>query len=292
LLSSSGTASLGVDDSLNAATLVVKLMTMIDSSALYQSSDKLEIGGSRFHWKDDVPFSKYLQDLFPTGNHSILSYPARDLPVGMKSDLRATKLKKHLHITFCATYDIRNHLRLDRRLNVLEIYHHTAFLKEQLRLTKGTGDWSSPSTSIRVGALPRQLVLEVLDSLQHVLFDLTDPKSKKLLRSLISARSFDPDALNFEFSVIRNAGEEKENTAYVYLADRLSELFNEVQNPPPRSWLQRRAGRKSSARHMMMATLAGVFFALLLGFASLALSSYQTYIAYQAWQHPKAQPDS
>lgn len=46
--------------------------------------------------------------------------------------------------------------------------------------------------------------------------------------------------------------------------------------------------RKSGARYMMMATLIGVVFAVLLGMVSLAVSSYQTWIAYQAWQHPIA----
>jgi len=137
-------------DLLNATTLVVKLLTMIDSSALYHSSDRLETGRSRIHWKDDVPFSKYLQDLFPTDNHPVLSYPNNDLFIDMKFELRATKLKKHLGITFRPTHDIRNHLRLHRRLNALEIYHHTAFLKEHMRLTRASGDWLSPSTSIQV----------------------------------------------------------------------------------------------------------------------------------------------
>jgi len=39
---------------------------------------------------------------------------------------------------------------------------------------------------------------------------------------------------------------------------------------------------------MMLATLIGVVFAVLLGMVSLAVSSYQTWIAYQAWQHPVA----
>lgn len=36
----------------------------------------------------------------------------------------------------------------------------------------------------------------------------------------------------------------------------------------------------------MMATVAGVAFAVLLGMASLAVSSYQAWLAYQQWQHP------
>jgi len=124
----------------------------------------------------------------------------------------------------------------------------------------------------------------VLDSLQGTLFPLSDPKSKKLLRSLISKCSFDPDILTFEFSSVRRVGEE--SVPYIYLADRLADLYNELQTPQPRSWLQRSVQRRSSARHVMMATLIGVVFAILLGMASLGVSSYQAWIAYQAWKHP------
>ena len=134
----------------NATTVVVKLLTMIDSSALHRSSDRLEKGSSRISWTDDVPFSKFLQDLFPTENHPVLSYPTNDLLLDMKSELKAIKLKKRLDISLRPTHDLRNHLRLDRKSNTLEIYHHIGFLKEQLRATKGHGDWSSPSASIKL----------------------------------------------------------------------------------------------------------------------------------------------
>jgi hypothetical protein len=137
------------------------------------------------------------------------------------------------------------------------------------------------------GALPRQLLLETLDSLQVVLFPLSDPKSKRLLCSLIHECSLDPDILRFEFSSIRNAGEE--SVPYVFLADRLADLYNELQNPKPRGWLGRQMERKSGARYMMMATLVGVLFAVLLGMGSLAVSCYQAWVSYQAWQHPVIQ---
>jgi len=134
------------------------------------------------------------------------------------------------------------------------------------------------------GSLPRQLVLKVLDSLQTVLFPLSEPKSKRLLQSLVDKCSLDPDIVNFEYSSIRNIGEE--NIPYVYLADRLSDLYNEVRNPRPRGWLERQIERKSGARYMMMATLIGVMITVLLGIVSLAVSSVQTWIAYQAWKYP------
>ncbi|EAW17100.1 uncharacterized protein NFIA_004580 [Aspergillus fischeri NRRL 181] len=132
-----------------ATTLAVKVLLMVDCSALHQSSNRLKKGISKVHWKDDVPFNQYLRDLFPVQTNPIFSSAGSDLsPV--KSELRATKLKKHLHITLQATHDVRNHLRFDRKNNVLEVFHYTAFLKEQLKLTKGKEDPSDPMTSIKV----------------------------------------------------------------------------------------------------------------------------------------------
>ncbi|KAL4727170.1 hypothetical protein ACLX1H_006071 [Fusarium chlamydosporum] len=185
-LTSSNTISQEIlgDNQVDAVTLTVKAMLMIDPSALHHSSDRLEKGTFRVHWKKDVPLSKYIQDSFPLGNHNVLSYNNSELFAEVKRQLKAVNLKRRLGITIRATSDMRNHLLFDRRNNILEVYHYTSFLKEHLRVTRDIGDCSSPSLSLKRGVLPRQLVLEVLDSLQGTLFPLCDPKSKKLLRSL------------------------------------------------------------------------------------------------------------
>ncbi|KAM7186413.1 hypothetical protein V8F20_011414 [Naviculisporaceae sp. PSN 640] len=270
--------------------LVARLLLMVEPSPMYHSSHRLEKGIRRIHWEGCTPFSKFVQDIFPVQNHPVLSSRNADaeLLADMKSDLRATKLIKSLGVRFEATHDISSHLRYNRKTDVIEIFHHVAFLKEQLRATKGTGDCTTPYASIKRGALPRPLVLEVLDSIQGIMFPLCDRKSRKLLKSLVQSNSFDPEVLNFEFGSIRNPGED--DIPYVYLADRLSDIYNELQNPRPRTWLERQMERKSGARYMMMATLIGVIFAVLLGMASLAVSACQTWIAYQAWQHPVAPP--
>lgn len=139
--------------------------------------------------------------------------------------------------------------------------------------------------SLRSGVVPRQLALEVLESLQTILFPLSDPKSEQYLAALVTSLALDPDVMRFESAAIRRPGEE-EGFSYVYFAERLAELHAELQSPRPRGWLERQVERKSGARYMMLATLVGVVFAVVLGMASLALSSYQTWIAYQAWQHP------
>jgi len=66
----------------------------------------------------------------------------------------------------------------------------------------------------------------------------------------------------------------------------MAELYEEVENPSPDGLFEKWLERKSGARYVMLATLIGVLFAVLLGFLSLAVSVYQSYISYQAWIHP------
>jgi hypothetical protein len=134
------------------------------------------------------------------------------------------------------------------------------------------------------GALPRQLALEALDSVQKVLFPLSDAKSRALLQSLVSTASFDPDSLRFESTTIRSADEKE--ISYHYFGARLADLYEELENPQPRGWIEKWLERKSGARYLMLATLIGVLIALILGFASLGVSSYQAWVGYQAWKHP------
>ena len=134
------------------------------------------------------------------------------------------------------------------------------------------------------GALPRQLALETLDSLQKVLFPLSDLKSRSLLLSLTSTSSFDPDSLRYEFTAIRNHDEK--DIAYHYWGTRLADLYEELENPTVRGSFEKWLERRSGARYVMFATVIGVMIAILLGMASLAIGSYQAWVGYQQWKHP------
>jgi hypothetical protein len=138
------------------------------------------------------------------------------------------------------------------------------------------------------GALPRQLALEVLDSVQKILFPLSDHKSSALLLSLTSTSFFDPDSLRFESASIRN--NEEKDIAYLYLGTRLADLYEELKNPKPRGLFEKWLERRSGARYVMLATLVGVVIAILLGVASIAVGAYQAWVGYQAWQHPVSNP--
>ena len=134
------------------------------------------------------------------------------------------------------------------------------------------------------GALPRQLVIEILDSIQKVLFPISDSRSRAELRSLIRKHDFDRDLEHFEFAAIRRPSEERVN--YDYLGGRLLDLYDELQDPKPRGWWEEWIERRSGGRYVMMATLIGIFIAILLGIAGLVVGIFQSWVAYQAWQHP------
>ena len=68
----------------------------------------------------------------------------------IKAALMAKKLKKRAGLSFRPTDDLRDHLQLDRKTGSVEIYHHTAFLKEHLRLTKESPKGMSVSDSLRL----------------------------------------------------------------------------------------------------------------------------------------------
>ncbi|KAI9763202.1 MAG: hypothetical protein M1839_006576 [Geoglossum umbratile] len=297
-------------DKERAIDLAVGIMTMIHCSAQRQSSSILEHGIYRTSWRSDVTFSQFITHLFPMTDHPSLNDDSERLSSDMKRALTARKLIKRSGLKFRPTDDLRSHLKLDRKNDIVEIFHHTAFLKEHLRLTKdkprnmSVSDslklqvkplhqpmlsilviWVNEYTSTISGALPRQLVLETLDSIQKILFPLSDPKSRSLLLSLTSTSSFDPDSLRFESASIRTA--EEKDIKYHYFGGRLVDLHEELENPKPRGWIGKWLERRSGARYVMLATLTGVLIAVSLGIASLAVGIYQAWLGYQQWQHPK-----
>lgn len=118
--------------------LALKILLMVDSSAphFFSDSRRLEMGTFRVAWKSDMPLNDYLRNIFPTNNQNVLNYADSEQSVEMTEQLNAINLRRSLGITIAATSDIQNHLRLNRRTNILEVYHFTSFLKEQLRATK------------------------------------------------------------------------------------------------------------------------------------------------------------
>lgn len=129
-------------DQERAINIAVRVMMMVNCSALRQSSALLEHGSHQAPWRSDVPFSEFITSIFPKTDHPSIDH--------IKENLRATKLKKRAGLRFEPTDDLRSHLKLDRKRAVVEIFHHTAFLKEQLRLTKDEPGIMSVTQSIKL----------------------------------------------------------------------------------------------------------------------------------------------
>lgn len=123
-------------DQERAINLAVRTMVMVNCSAQRQSPGLLEHGGYQIPWRNDVTFSQFIMNGFPTTDHPVLNEDSPSASLDMKKALTAKKLKKRAGLNFRPTDNLRNHLKLDRRNHVVEIYHHTAFLKEHLRITK------------------------------------------------------------------------------------------------------------------------------------------------------------
>ena len=132
------------------------------------------------------------------------------------------------------------------------------------------------------GNIPRALALETLNTIHKVLFP-PDRDSQVLLASLVSRASFDEDCLRYESAKYRK---EDEESSYHYFGSRLADLYDELQNPTPRSWFQTWLERKSGARYVMMATLIGVGIAIVIGLLGLGVATFQAWVAWQQWKHP------
>jgi hypothetical protein len=129
-------------DQERAINIAVRVMMMVNCSASRQSSALLEHGSQQVPWRGDVPFSEFITSIFPKTDHPSIDH--------IKGNLRATKLKKRAGLRFEPTDDLRNHLKLDRKRAVVEIFHHTAFLKENLRLTKDKPRNMSATESLKL----------------------------------------------------------------------------------------------------------------------------------------------
>ncbi|KAH0526798.1 hypothetical protein TsFJ059_010079 [Trichoderma semiorbis] len=267
-----------------AFNLAVQVMSMVKCSAENQPSSLLELGTQAIQWHFDESLAEFLSRAFPqkdTGNLHIHddSGEIRDI----KPALTARRLKKVAGLRFQGTDDLRNHLRMDVKRGVVEIYHYTSVLREHLAASQKLHDSLVFEDSISVGNIPRQIALEALDSMQKILFPF-DSDSEQILCDLVSKESFDPDCLRYDSAVYRREGEEA--ASYNYFGARLVDLFKELEDPSPRGILEKWLQRKSGARYMMMATLVGVVIAIILGILGLAVGVFQAWVSYEAWKHP------
>jgi hypothetical protein len=111
-------------------------MFMVNCSAQRQIFGLLEYGMDKVEWRNDATFAKFMADIFLMTDHPGINNENAGVSIDMKIALKARKLEKIAGLKFRATNDLRSHLKLDQKSGIVDIFHHTAFLKEHLRLTK------------------------------------------------------------------------------------------------------------------------------------------------------------
>lgn len=127
--------------------LGVRLMLMAHNNTVDIGTN--EYGNHQVPWFNES-LKDFIVSWFPTIDHHIFSHPSHPLYDGLKSELKARKLKKHLKAHLWPTDNIMDHLKFDRQRNVIFIFHHAGFVKEQLRLTKLLTKTAPPEASIRL----------------------------------------------------------------------------------------------------------------------------------------------
>ncbi|KAK3395008.1 hypothetical protein B0H63DRAFT_408293 [Podospora didyma] len=301
-----------------AFDLVARVMTMAkvnsseydqDDDVVFTSRDEEDQQGQKllsppFIWPPEKSLQMALADSFPVRVHPSLQDNDSQAK-NIKARLTAVNLTRIARLKIEGTNDLQHHLRLDQATGVVQVFHFTSVLKEHLLATKpdvnrrrrsndSDGQEKAPSS-----CLPRPIALETLYSIQ-LLFP-RDEKSQALLRNLVSKHGFDPDCLRFGTApfecraplprrpsdgvITETVVDEKHQALrYPIWGSRLMDLFDEIENPKPRGLLDAWLERRSKSRHVMLATLAGVAAAVLLGLLSLIVSVFQAWVAWQQWK--------
>ncbi|KAK8068548.1 hypothetical protein PG996_007660 [Apiospora saccharicola] len=275
-------------DQHRAFSLALHIMSMVTVAAQNSYIDDLEAALLPDVWSDNVSPMQYLESVLQ-GQSGVRSAASPGPGQGLAQNLevnrvlkspKARRLSKVGKLSFKATNNLNDHLKLDKKKGVVKLFRHAAFLKEQLLASRSA--LAKTSQGVFEG-LSRQYALEVLHSIQDVLFP-PDMKSQAFLRSLISEQEMDPDCTLYNNSEYELEGED--DVSYQWLGPRLMDLYEELENPTPRGVLDQWLERKSRARHVMLATVIGVFVAVFLGILSLIVGIIQTYIAWQQWKAP------
>jgi hypothetical protein len=117
-----------------AFNMAIQIMDMVDCLLECQSSDDMELGYCPAFWSDDQTHHEFMEAAFPINDHPRL----RKTRSIVKRQLNAMKLKKVVGVKFDGTNDLKSHLKFDPETRVLEIFHHTTFLRECLLATRDT----------------------------------------------------------------------------------------------------------------------------------------------------------
>lgn len=261
-------------DQNRAFNLAASVLLLFNCGAAHERTGLYEEDVLQFPWRDAVSLNTLVRQAFPRNSSaSFDTNKVRPDWTEVIFSLAVVRWDKTASLRIEPTNDLRSHLTLNLRTRIVQIYHSTSILKEIISASKVNSE---------ACVIPRALACEVLKTIHHILF-APDHNSQVLLSSLVSRRNFDKDLLSYKSSGVEG---DEDFLSYPYFGARLAELYDELQNPTPRTRLESWFERRSGARYMLMATMIGVFIAVILGFLSLGVAMFQAWVAYQQWKHP------
>ena len=268
---SNGKVCANAADQDRAMNLAASIIFMINCGTSLDSADFFEQDGPPISWRSNVTATAFASEVFPHESPGSLASILGDTKLSdLLRSLAASKLAK-AGFELEPTDDLRSHLTMDCSGNrkVVRVFHCSAALKEMLSASQPDGSRC---------LIPRLLAFEVLHTLYDVLFP--DDRSE----TLIPKYNLDSDLLRYEVTQYRRKDDPEVD--HTYFGTRLKEIYDEMQSPTPRddwaNWIQ----RHSAPRYMFMATMIGVFIAVIIGILGLGISGFQAYVSYQQWKHP------
>lgn len=132
----------GIERQELALNTLMEVSFLINCAGQPQSLASLELGHYATPWSGNMTMSAFVDTSF----RAIYSSTSEQKGGNMheyEGQVTASMIQKQAGLTIQPTDNLRNHLRLDRRNNVLQVFHHAGYLKQQLRLSKGmAGDMS------------------------------------------------------------------------------------------------------------------------------------------------------
>ncbi|KAH5436442.1 hypothetical protein HBI47_074680 [Parastagonospora nodorum] len=252
-------------DQNRAFNIAASLLLLMDFGVLHDAANFASANTAHALWRDGLSVDAFIKETFPIGHVN------QDIQV-ILPELRAKNLSKHAKLRLKSTNDIRRHLLLDKRERTVWVFHQSTVLRQLLSTTDDGG----------TALLPREMMLEVLDTIHLVLFPASI-SSQKLLAYHVVKNGWDKGLLSDMSKPYR--ADDDPATAFRFFGVRLKELYEELQAPTPHGWLQRRLKRRSET-YMLMATMYGVIIVVTLGFLSLVAAIFQSWVAWQQWKHP------
>ncbi|KAL3443966.1 hypothetical protein BJX65DRAFT_320303 [Aspergillus insuetus] len=281
----SSSRAISQTDCRNAIQSVVRVAFMLDCSVRDKYSPNYEVSGySHARWEAREPFASYVERAVP--RHTPDQGSGFD-PNRHRNALKAWKLKKRCRLQFLPTDNIMEHLLYDPKTQIVQVFHHTGYLKSHLRRSQDQAFDQEVLGSLKLGMLPPQLLLETLHTIQFILFPISSDKggkSTRMLKALMRKHGFDPNA-RVDEGLIRKDVPPK--FKYEYWAHRLKILYHLAKSPPPRNWVVSWIERHTSERNALTVAIVGLFLSAFFGLLTCLIGGAQLYIAIVAWKDPR-----